>query len=65
QRVHDAIPSSRIEIFPGAGHYPHLDDPERFATMLLDFIRTTQPQPVDAARLRNCLRAGPRVPSAQ
>lgn len=61
--AHDAIPSSRIEIFPGAGHYPHLDDPERFARVLLDFIRTTQPRPVDAVRLRNRLRAGPRVPS--
>jgi pimeloyl-ACP methyl ester carboxylesterase len=65
RRAHDAIPSSRIEIFPGAGHYPHLDDPERFAKVLLDFIRTTQPQPVDAARLRSRLRAGPRVPSMQ
>jgi pimeloyl-ACP methyl ester carboxylesterase len=62
QRAHDAMPSSRIEIFPGAGHYPHLDDPERFASVLLDFIRTTQPQPVDAARLRNRLRAGPKAP---
>jgi pimeloyl-ACP methyl ester carboxylesterase len=65
QRVHDVIPSSRIELFPGAGHYPHLDDPERFAAVLLDFIRTTRPQPVDAARLRNCLRAGPGGLSAQ
>jgi pimeloyl-ACP methyl ester carboxylesterase len=62
RRAREAMPSSRIELFPDAGHYPHLDDPERFARVLLDFIRTTQPAPVDAARLRKSLRAGPGSP---
>jgi pimeloyl-ACP methyl ester carboxylesterase len=65
RQAHDAMPSSRLEIFPGAGHFPHLDDPERFARVLLDFMRTTQPLPADAARLRNRLRAGPRSPSTR
>jgi len=65
ERIHEAIPSSRVEIFPGVGHYPHLEDPERFARVLLDFIGDTQPLPVDAARLRNRLRAGPGVRSTQ
>jgi len=65
RRAHAAMPWSRIEIFPAAGHFPHLDDPERFARVLLDFIRTTQPLPVDAARLRNSLRAGPGAQAAQ
>jgi hypothetical protein len=50
---------SRLEIFPGAGHFPYLDDPERFATTLLDFIQTTKPQPFEANQLRTSLRAGP------
>jgi pimeloyl-ACP methyl ester carboxylesterase len=50
---------SRLEIFPGAGHFPHRDDPTRFAATLLDFVRTTRPMPVDAKRLRRRLRAGP------
>ena len=33
-----AIPGSRIELFEGAGHYPHLDHPARFAALLAEFI---------------------------
>ena len=28
--AHEAIPHSRLELFPGAGHYPFDEDPERF-----------------------------------
>ena len=31
-------PGSRVELFEGAGHFPHLDEPERFAQLLGDFI---------------------------
>jgi pimeloyl-ACP methyl ester carboxylesterase len=27
-----------VELFEGAGHFPHLDEPERFAQVLRDFI---------------------------
>jgi pimeloyl-ACP methyl ester carboxylesterase len=63
-KAHEAIAGSRLEIFPGSGHYPYLDDPERFAAILLDFIRTTSPQPVDSTRLRSRLRAGSQPPAA-
>lgn len=36
--AHHVIPGSRVELFEGAGHYPHLDDPERFAKLLGDFM---------------------------
>jgi len=29
-----AIAGSRVELFEGAGHFPHLDEPERFAQVL-------------------------------
>ena len=58
-RSHELMSGSRLEIFPGAGHFPYLDDPERFATTLLDFIRTTTPPPFEANELRSSLRAGP------
>jgi len=32
------IPGSRVELFEGAGHFPHLDEPDRFADLLGDFI---------------------------
>jgi pimeloyl-ACP methyl ester carboxylesterase len=41
--AHEAMPGSRLEIFPGAGHYPHRDDPERFAEVLSEFVRSTEP----------------------
>jgi len=27
----EALPDSRMELFDGAGHFPHIDDPRRFA----------------------------------
>jgi pimeloyl-ACP methyl ester carboxylesterase len=62
-RARDTMQGSRLEIFPGAGHYPYLDAPERFVTVLRDFLESTEPQPVDASRLRTRLRAGPHPPS--
>jgi len=41
--THAAIPGSRLEIFEGSGHYPHDEDPEHFADVLIDFIATTEP----------------------
>ncbi|MDP2773932.1 MAG: alpha/beta fold hydrolase [Nocardioides sp.] len=40
----DLIPDSRLEIVPGAGHYPHEDDPDLFADVVADFIATTEPR---------------------
>jgi pimeloyl-ACP methyl ester carboxylesterase len=36
--AHQAIPGSRVELFEGAGHYPQLEQPERFAKLLGDFM---------------------------
>lgn len=58
--AHERIAGSRLEVFPGAGHYPHLDSPARFAATLLDFIRTTEPMLTNGQRLRSRLRAGPK-----
>jgi pimeloyl-ACP methyl ester carboxylesterase len=37
--AHQVIEDSRVVLFEGAGHFPHLDQPERFAQLLADFIR--------------------------
>jgi pimeloyl-ACP methyl ester carboxylesterase len=42
-KAHELVPGSRLEIFPDAGHFPHLDDPLRFVRLLDDFIRTSEP----------------------
>lgn len=60
REAHERIPGSRLEIFQNAGHFPHRDDPGRFAEVLGDFIRTTKPLPESATRLGERLRKGPR-----
>ena len=56
--AHEVIPGSRLAIFPGAGHFPHRDDPRRFVEVLLDFMRSTEPARVDGTRWRKLLRQG-------
>lgn len=34
----DAIPGSRLEVFETAGHFPFLDEPHRFARILVAFV---------------------------
>jgi len=41
-----ALPECRVELFEGAGHFPHLDDPDRFARVLRDFMVEDADQPV-------------------
>jgi pimeloyl-ACP methyl ester carboxylesterase len=41
--AHAAIPGSRLEIFEGAGHFPHREHPVRFVSALEEFVRTTEP----------------------
>jgi len=50
--AHEGMPGSRLEIFEGAGHYPHRDAPERFAELLASFIASTTPASPSADRLR-------------
>jgi pimeloyl-ACP methyl ester carboxylesterase len=64
REAHERMAGSRLEIFPDAGHFPYRDDPERFASVLLDFIGATRPLHADAKRLRERLRAGPVTPSS-
>ena len=46
QHAHDAhelMPDSRLEVFENAGHFPHVEFPERFTAVLEDFLLTTEP----------------------
>ncbi|MHC1559750.1 alpha/beta fold hydrolase [Actinomycetospora sp. C-140] len=51
------VPHGRLELFGGAGHFPHCDEPERFAALLTEFCDTTAPAELDVASI------GPRVAS--
>jgi pimeloyl-ACP methyl ester carboxylesterase len=51
-------PNARVEVLPHAGHFPHKDHPQRFAKVLHEFIRSTEPAAYSRARFRNLLKAG-------
>jgi pimeloyl-ACP methyl ester carboxylesterase len=52
------VPGSRLEVFPRSGHFPQLDEPERFLDVLSDFIDSTAPAELDADGWRTRLAAG-------
>jgi pimeloyl-ACP methyl ester carboxylesterase len=55
ETVRELVPTARVEVFQGAGHWPHLDDPERFCDVLLDFIAGTEPAQHDLESWRRLL----------
>ena len=58
QRAHEALAGSRLEVFAGAGHFPHHEDPERFVTVVREFVATTEPAAHDRDAWRERLRRG-------
>jgi pimeloyl-ACP methyl ester carboxylesterase len=56
--THELLPSSRLEVFPESGHFPQLDEPERFIDVLGAFIDSTEPAKLDPEGWRELLKAG-------
>ena len=56
--AHERVPSSRLEIFEKAGHFPHVDEPQRFIEVLTEFIDSTEPAEVAPERWRELLQKG-------
>jgi pimeloyl-ACP methyl ester carboxylesterase len=54
-RAAELIPGSRIEVIENGGHFVHVDAPERFVTLLEEFIDSTSPASTDPARLAAAL----------
>ena len=55
ETVRRLVPNARIEVFADAGHWPHLDEPDRFVDLLLDFVSTTEPAAHDRDSWRSLL----------
>jgi pimeloyl-ACP methyl ester carboxylesterase len=62
--AHRAMPGSRLEVFEGAGHFPHHSDPDRFLAVLREFLAETDPAGYDIGRWRRLLRSGGRPRTA-
>jgi pimeloyl-ACP methyl ester carboxylesterase len=58
QRAHEVLPASRLEVFAGAGHFPHHEDPGRFVALVREFVATTEPAAHDGDAWRERLRRG-------
>ena len=52
QPAHEGMPGSRLELFEESGHFPHLDDPLRFARTLMHFLDETKPAKLDTGEMR-------------
>ena len=57
--AHKLMPGSQLEIFEGAGHFPYRDDPERFTSLLLEFLKNSEPADISTEILRDTVKAGP------
>jgi pimeloyl-ACP methyl ester carboxylesterase len=55
ETVRQLVPSARVEVFGQSGHWPHLDEPDRFIRLLLNFLRTTEPAAHDQESWRTLL----------
>jgi len=60
--VAEIAPGAQVEVLGNSGHFPHKDHPERFAKILNDFVRSTQPASYHRGRWRTLLRNGPLSP---
>jgi pimeloyl-ACP methyl ester carboxylesterase len=55
--THELVKGSRLEVFPQAGHFPQLDEPQRFLDILEDFMDTTEPAKLAPEQWRELLRS--------
>jgi len=59
ETVRRLVPNARVEVFRGAGHWAHLDDPDRFCEILFDFLDGTEPAAHDRDSWRALLAREP------
>jgi pimeloyl-ACP methyl ester carboxylesterase len=53
----EKVPTARLEVFARSGHFPHLTEPQRLATVLASFVAETDAAVLDPSTLTDRLRA--------
>ena len=56
--AHEAMPGSQLEIFESSGHMPFQDHPDRFVSVVEQFLDSTLPAEYDQSRLASMMRDG-------
>ncbi len=56
--AHEALPGSELVVLSRSGHFPQLDEPERFLEAVLDFIEQTEPAEDALAQWRGRISGG-------
>jgi pimeloyl-ACP methyl ester carboxylesterase len=56
--LHELLPGSRLVVFEGAGHFPQVEEPARFAGVVTEFVATTTPPADRDAAWATALRSG-------
>lgn len=62
--AHDLIEHSRLEILHEVGHFPHVEVPEAFSEILIDFIETSNPGDPVEETLRDVIQQHSRTDAA-
>ncbi|MBN9733534.1 MULTISPECIES: alpha/beta fold hydrolase [unclassified Pseudonocardia] len=62
--AHERLSGSRLEVFPGAGHFPHAEQPSRFAALLHEFVDGTAPADGGRDAVRRRILGLPRLGAA-
>lgn len=47
--MHESAPGSELEVLEQSGHFPHLDEPQRFARLVRSFVDRTAPATITDA----------------
>ncbi|GAB3126300.1 alpha/beta hydrolase [Tsukamurella serpentis] len=55
--LREAMPTARVEVFDGVGHFPMTEIPDRFLEVLTEFLVGTEPARLARTHLRDGLRA--------
>ena len=58
-RAQERMPGSRLVTFANSGHFPQIDDPQRFAATVLEFLEETEPSRLTPQAWSELLRNDP------